>query len=50
MFVKIKYCDDSIFQLNDAMGNDWPWIFFLTLILLGAFFILNLVLGVLSGY
>ncbi|KAG1973754.1 calcium channel, voltage-dependent, L type, alpha 1S subunit, b [Pimephales promelas] len=40
---------DVLYWLNDAMGNDWPWIFFLTLILLGAFFILNLVLGVLSG-
>ncbi|ROL49181.1 Dihydropyridine-sensitive L-type skeletal muscle calcium channel subunit alpha-1 [Anabarilius grahami] len=40
---------DVLYWINDAMGNDWPWIFFLTLILLGSFFILNLVLGVLSG-
>ena len=37
------------FQVNDAIGNEWPWIDFVTLILLGSFFILNLVLGVLSG-
>lgn len=37
-------------QVNDAIGNEWPWIYFVTLILLGSFFILNLVLGVLSGY
>ncbi|KAL6111349.1 cacna1c [Pungitius sinensis] len=28
---------------------EWPWIFFTTLILVGSFFVLNLVLGVLSG-
>ena len=36
-------------QVNDAIGNEWPWIYFVTLLLLGSFFILNLVLGVLSG-
>ena len=36
-------------QVNDAIGNEWPWIYFVTLILLGSCFILNLVLGVLSG-
>ncbi|XP_021020266.1 voltage-dependent L-type calcium channel subunit alpha-1S [Mus caroli] len=39
----------SLGQVNDAIGNEWPWIYFVTLILLGSFFILNLVLGVLSG-
>jgi len=28
----------------------WPWIYFVTLIILGAFFVLNLVLGVLNGF
>ncbi|XP_045899046.1 dihydropyridine-sensitive L-type skeletal muscle calcium channel subunit alpha-1-like [Micropterus dolomieu] len=28
---------------------EWPWIYFTTLILVGSFFVLNLVLGVLSG-
>ncbi|KAJ6659460.1 hypothetical protein lerEdw1_018694 [Lerista edwardsae] len=36
-------------QVNDAIGNEWPWIYFISLILLGSFFILNLILGVLSG-
>uniref|UniRef100_A0A673HMF7 Voltage-dependent L-type calcium channel subunit alpha n=2 Tax=Cyprinidae TaxID=7953 RepID=A0A673HMF7_9TELE len=40
---------DVLYWIHDAMGNDWPWIYFLTLMLLGSFFILNLVLGVLSG-
>ncbi|XP_031294729.1 voltage-dependent L-type calcium channel subunit alpha-1S isoform X2 [Camelus dromedarius] len=40
---------DVLYWVNDAIGNEWPWIYFVTLILLGSFFILNLVLGVLSG-
>lgn len=38
-----------VFQVNDAIGNEWPWLYFVPLILLGSFFVLNLVLGVLSG-
>lgn len=38
-----------LFQVNDAIGNEWPWLYFVPLILLGSFFVLNLVLGVLSG-
>ncbi|XP_010782718.1 calcium channel, voltage-dependent, L type, alpha 1S subunit, b [Notothenia coriiceps] len=38
-----------LYWVNDAMGNEWPWIYFVPLILLGSFFVLNLVLGVLSG-
>ncbi|KAM9369325.1 voltage-dependent L-type calcium channel subunit alpha-1S [Phaethornis superciliosus] len=40
---------EVLYWVNDAMGNEWPWIYFVSLILLGSFFILNLVLGVLSG-
>lgn len=36
-------------QVNDAVGNAWPWLYFVTLIIIGSFFVLNLVLGVLSG-
>ncbi|XP_072419603.1 voltage-dependent L-type calcium channel subunit alpha-1S-like isoform X3 [Chiloscyllium punctatum] len=38
-----------LYWVNDAIGNEWPWIYFVSLILLGSFFVLNLVLGVLSG-
>uniref|UniRef100_A0A3Q0T4L5 Voltage-dependent L-type calcium channel subunit alpha n=1 Tax=Amphilophus citrinellus TaxID=61819 RepID=A0A3Q0T4L5_AMPCI len=38
-----------LYWVNDAIGNEWPWLYFVTLILLGSFFVLNLVLGVLSG-
>ncbi|KAL2090513.1 hypothetical protein ACEWY4_012776 [Coilia grayii] len=40
---------DVLYWVNDAIGVEWPWIYFVTLILLGSFFILNLVLGVLCG-
>ncbi len=38
-----------IFQTNDAMGIYFNWIYFVPLIVIGSFFMLNLVLGVLSG-
>uniref|UniRef100_A0A452H6X4 Voltage-dependent L-type calcium channel subunit alpha n=1 Tax=Gopherus agassizii TaxID=38772 RepID=A0A452H6X4_9SAUR len=40
---------EVLYWVNDAIGNEWPWIYFVSLILLGSFFVLNLVLGVLSG-
>lgn len=40
---------DVMYMINDAVGNSWPWIYFVTLIIWGSFFVLNLVLGVLSG-
>ncbi|EDL24751.1 calcium channel, voltage-dependent, L type, alpha 1D subunit, partial [Mus musculus] len=36
-------------MVNDAIGWEWPWVYFVSLIILGSFFVLNLVLGVLSG-
>uniref|UniRef100_A0A8C5SZC5 Voltage-dependent N-type calcium channel subunit alpha n=1 Tax=Laticauda laticaudata TaxID=8630 RepID=A0A8C5SZC5_LATLA len=39
----------SAFQTNDAAGNMWNWLYFIPLIIIGSFFMLNLVLGVLSG-
>ncbi|XP_055958149.1 muscle calcium channel subunit alpha-1 [Patella vulgata] len=40
---------DVLYDVNDAVGNEWPWIYFISLIIIGSFFVLNLVLGVLSG-
>jgi hypothetical protein len=40
----------QLVQANDALGMTYNWMFFLPLILLGSFFMLNLVLGVLSGW
>lgn len=36
-------------QTNDALGATWNWLYFIPLIIIGSFFVLNLVLGVLSG-
>ena len=36
-------------QTNDAMGDSFNSIYFVPLIVIGSFFMLNLVLGVLSG-
>lgn len=32
------------------MGSSWQWIYFISMVILGAFFVMNLILGVLSGY
>lgn len=38
-----------MYNINDAIGNSWPWMYFISLVILGSFFVMNLVLGVLSG-
>jgi voltage-dependent calcium channel L type alpha-1D len=38
------------FQIQDAMGSSWQWMYFISMVILGAFFVMNLILGVLSGY
>ncbi|XP_038067555.1 voltage-dependent L-type calcium channel subunit alpha-1D-like isoform X3 [Patiria miniata] len=40
---------DVLYNVNYAIEGWWPWFYFVTLILLGSFFVLNLILGVLSG-
>ncbi|KAL7844089.1 hypothetical protein SRHO_G00226280 [Serrasalmus rhombeus] len=40
---------DILYSTNDASGNAWNWLYFIPLIIIGSFFMLNLVLGVLSG-
>ncbi|XP_076836896.1 voltage-dependent N-type calcium channel subunit alpha-1B [Brachyhypopomus gauderio] len=40
---------DILYNTNDASGNAWNWLYFIPLIIIGSFFMLNLVLGVLSG-
>ncbi|XP_072275897.1 voltage-dependent R-type calcium channel subunit alpha-1E isoform X2 [Pyxicephalus adspersus] len=38
-----------LYTTNDALGATWNWLYFIPLIIIGSFFVLNLVLGVLSG-
>ncbi|XP_056590579.1 calcium channel, voltage-dependent, P/Q type, alpha 1A subunit, b isoform X7 [Triplophysa dalaica] len=40
---------DMLYYSNDALGSAWNWMYFVPLIIIGSFFMLNLVLGVLSG-
>uniref|UniRef100_A0A8C4I3E9 Voltage-dependent N-type calcium channel subunit alpha n=1 Tax=Dicentrarchus labrax TaxID=13489 RepID=A0A8C4I3E9_DICLA len=40
---------DILYSTNDVAGNTWNWLYFIPLIIIGSFFMLNLVLGVLSG-
>ncbi|KAA0713731.1 Voltage-dependent L-type calcium channel subunit alpha-1F [Triplophysa tibetana] len=40
---------DVLYWMNDAIGFELPWIYFVSLVIFGSFFVLNLVLGVLSG-
>uniref|UniRef100_A0A8D0L3M7 Voltage-dependent N-type calcium channel subunit alpha n=1 Tax=Sphenodon punctatus TaxID=8508 RepID=A0A8D0L3M7_SPHPU len=36
---------DILYNTNDAAGNTWNWLYFIPLIIIGSFFMLNLVLG-----
>ncbi|XP_030647627.1 voltage-dependent R-type calcium channel subunit alpha-1E [Chanos chanos] len=38
-----------LYNADDALGPTWNWMYFIPLIIIGSFFVLNLVLGVLSG-
>ncbi|KAF3860991.1 hypothetical protein F7725_001246 [Dissostichus mawsoni] len=39
----------AMLTMNDAIGFELPWVYFVSLVVFGSFFVLNLVLGVLSG-
>ncbi|CAG7828197.1 unnamed protein product, partial [Allacma fusca] len=39
----------TMYNIEDAMGNSWQWIYFISMVIIGAFFVMNLILGVLSG-
>ncbi|KRY20600.1 Voltage-dependent calcium channel type D subunit alpha-1 [Trichinella patagoniensis] len=47
--ISLEGWTDVMYWVNDSVGREWPWIYFITLVILGSFFVLNLVLGVLSG-
>eukprot|EP00039_Didymoeca_costata_P023887 m.8605 g.8605 ORF g.8605 m.8605 type:complete len:2172 (+) comp3929_c0_seq1:301-6816(+) len=34
---------------EDSVGSEWPWIYFVSLVIIGSFLVLNLVLGILYG-
>ena len=47
--LRLYGCYTGRMQTNDALGSSYNWVYFVPLIVLGSFFMLNLVLGVLSG-
>ncbi|XP_043070635.1 voltage-dependent calcium channel type D subunit alpha-1 isoform X2 [Drosophila grimshawi] len=47
--VTLEGWTDVLYYIQDAMGSDWQWIYFISMVILGAFFVMNLILGVLSG-
>ncbi|KAJ8001686.1 hypothetical protein DPEC_G00172030, partial [Dallia pectoralis] len=40
---------EMLYYSNDVEGSAWNWMYYIPLIIIGSFFMLNLVLGVLSG-
>merc|ERR1712066_926171 len=40
---------DILYFADDSIGSRFNWIYFMMLVIIGSFFMLNLVLGVLSG-
>ncbi|XP_070075567.1 voltage-dependent calcium channel type D subunit alpha-1 isoform X1 [Drosophila takahashii] len=47
--VTLEGWTDVLYSIQDAMGSDWQWMYFISMVILGAFFVMNLILGVLSG-
>ena len=43
------FLNSSLLQIHDSQGNTWQFIYFVSMVVLGAFFVMNLILGVLSG-
>ena len=48
--VTLEGWTDVLYWYQDAMGATWQWAYFISLVVLGAFFVMNLILGVLSGW
>ncbi|XP_065166003.1 voltage-dependent calcium channel type D subunit alpha-1 isoform X4 [Atheta coriaria] len=40
---------DVLYNIQDALGKTWQWSYFVSMVIFGAFFVMNLILGVLSG-
>merc|ERR1719350_588288 len=40
---------DMLYWIHDSQGNTWQFIYFVSMVVLGAFFVMNLILGTLCG-
>ena len=47
--VTLEGWTEILYWVNDTASPAWLWAYFVTLFLLGAFFIMNLILGTLCG-
>ena len=47
--VTLEGWTEILYWVNDTASPAWLWVYFVTLVLLGAFFIMNLILGTLCG-
>merc|ERR1719400_2575357 len=47
--VTLEGWTDVLYWVQDSMGNTWQFGYFVSMVVLGAFFVMNLILGVLSG-
>jgi len=47
--VTLEGWTEILYWVNDTASPAWPWLYFTTLVLMGAFFIMNLILGTLCG-
>merc|ERR1719412_2132259 len=47
--VTLEGWTDVLYWVQDSMGNTWQVLYFVSMVVLGAFFVMNLILGVLSG-
>merc|ERR1719186_897762 len=47
--VTLEGWTEILYWVHDAMGNTWQFVYFVSMVVLGAFFVMNLILGVLSG-
>lgn len=47
--ISLEGWTDVMYNLQDAMGSGSEWVYFVSMVFFGAFFTMNLILGVLSG-
>lgn len=47
--ISLEGWTDVMYNLQDGMGAGWEWVYFTSMVVFGAFFVMNLILGVLSG-
>ncbi|XP_026318237.1 voltage-dependent calcium channel type D subunit alpha-1-like [Hyposmocoma kahamanoa] len=47
--ISLEGWTDIMYKVADVKGNTWVWMYFVSMVIFGNFFVMNLILGVLSG-